>query len=324
MGFTFRGSVRNDYELTRFQPGSNSRPSIAFVDTTTGLYLNSSGTVGTTGNIIPGLGGLSLGTDTDSWGSVVTDALVVRDGVILDNIGDPIQTTNASSLVEGVISQSILPSNIGNNTSILGGRAQCIDGSAATPSIGFSNVSGTGLYVESGNVSFSSNGTGTMRVTETGLYPQSNGIYDLGSPSAAWGSLYLSGNTLYLGNTVLKDQDGALVLGDSVRIGNVVISEDGDDIVIPNLRVTGNVVSNIDISNVVGLTDALTDVNANSVTANTLVGNIDISNVVGLTDALTDVNANSVTANSITSNTISGDDATISGNVICWILCWRR
>lgn len=47
------------------------------------------------------------------------------------------------------------------------------------------------------------------------LVPNTNEAYDLGAPELKWKSLYLSGNTLVLGNVVLtaEQQSGSLIIG---------------------------------------------------------------------------------------------------------------
>ena len=40
------------------------------------------------------------------------------------------------------------------------------------------------------------------------LIPTADGIYALGSPSRQWSELYLTGNSIYLGNIVLRDDNG--------------------------------------------------------------------------------------------------------------------
>jgi len=40
------------------------------------------------------------------------------------------------------------------------------------------------------------------------LIPTADGIYSLGSPSRQWSELYLTGNSIYLGNIVLRDDNG--------------------------------------------------------------------------------------------------------------------
>lgn len=44
------------------------------------------------------------------------------------------------------------------------------------------------------------------------LIPTANGVYNLGSADYRWNDLYLTGNTIYIGNVSLSEADGALVV----------------------------------------------------------------------------------------------------------------
>lgn len=44
------------------------------------------------------------------------------------------------------------------------------------------------------------------------LLPATDSTYTLGSPSRQWSELYLTGNSIYLGNIVLKDSNGSFVV----------------------------------------------------------------------------------------------------------------
>jgi len=176
------------------------------------------------------------------------DADVVLDGNVDGEI-----------ILEGEIDASVLI--VGGNLSI-GVPILLENGSASEPMLSFNHATTTGVYLETGNLGISANGTGVLTVTPTALVPQSNSVYDLGSSTNSFGSLYLSGNTLYLGNVVLKDEDGALSTSAQLV---------GD----------GSGLSNIVAGNITGLTDALDVIQASSVDANVAnVGNISIGNVV--------------------------------------------
>jgi len=47
------------------------------------------------------------------------------------------------------------------------------------------------------------------------IIPATDITYDLGSASKRWRDLYLSGNTIYLGNVRIKDQGGSIQFVDS-------------------------------------------------------------------------------------------------------------
>ncbi len=60
----------------------------------------------------------------------------------------------------------------------------------------------------------------------TSLIPRSTEIYDLGSVSKRWNDLYLSGNSIYLGNAVITATGSAVNLPAGTTInGNNVDSE---------------------------------------------------------------------------------------------------
>tara|TARA_R110000868_G_scaffold382366_1_gene648924 strand:- start:2087 stop:3682 length:1596 start_codon:yes stop_codon:yes gene_type:complete len=49
----------------------------------------------------------------------------------------------------------------------------------------------------------------------TSLIPESDAVYDLGTPDKQWRSLYVSGTTIYLGNLSLSDSSSTFVVKDS-------------------------------------------------------------------------------------------------------------
>lgn len=54
--------------------------------------------------------------------------------------------------------------------------------------------------------------SGTNPEIAGNLVPTVDGAYTLGSPSFRWADLYLTGNSLYLGNVTLSEASGALVV----------------------------------------------------------------------------------------------------------------
>jgi len=58
------------------------------------------------------------------------------------------------------------------------------------------------------------------------LLPSVDSAYDLGSPSAKWKDLYLSGSTIFLGNITLKDSGGVLAVTDSNGVAVSVSLQD--------------------------------------------------------------------------------------------------
>jgi len=68
------------------------------------------------------------------------------------------------------------------------------------------------------------------------LLPSTDNTYSLGSPEKRWKDLYVSGNTLYVGNLVLSDQDGQLAVnGSTVPDSAETLSNKGSDSINWNL-----------------------------------------------------------------------------------------
>jgi len=140
---------------------------------------------------------------------------------------------------------------------------------------------------------------------EGNILPVSNVTYSLGGPEHQWKDLHLSGNTVYLGSLELKDSGSSLEINLKTAPGQL---RKKTDIIAGNLIGDGSGLSNIQASNVVGLTQALDTIDASSVTSNIFSGNgsglsnIQASNVVGLTQALDTIDASSVTSNIFSGN----------------------
>jgi hypothetical protein len=78
-------------------------------------------------------------------------------------------------------------------------------------------------------------------VPQGNIIPDSNGGYDLGSPAYRFRDLYLSGNSLYIGDSVLEHRDGHLNLPAGTTIGGAVISlDEGNQY---SISIQGNVVA---------------------------------------------------------------------------------
>ena len=71
----------------------------------------------------------------------------------------------------------------------------------------------------SGNASVSVDDASAHVEITGNLIPSANVEYNLGSPTAQWKDLYLSGNTLYLGGTTLSSIAGNLSVAGNINIG---------------------------------------------------------------------------------------------------------
>ena len=94
------------------------------------------------------------------------------------------------------------------------------NGGLSFTSVSSSNYSNTDVQTYLGNVSGN-------------ILPSADITYDLGSPSNRWNSLYLSGNTIYLGNSAFSETDILpfnLTIAPEILVINVDAPFPGDDI----------------------------------------------------------------------------------------------
>lgn len=105
-------------------------------------------------------------------------------------------------------------------------------GVTVTPSIALeSTTPTTGALVVNGGVGISGQLNVGANVTVTGsILPSANVTYDLGSPTQRWKSLWISGSTIYIGNTTISTANGGISVpgpitttGDVVATGNITL-----------------------------------------------------------------------------------------------------
>ena len=150
--------------------------------------------------------------------------------------------------------------------------------------------------------------------TATGnLIPALGNTYTLGNVTNPYAELYLSGNTIYLGNVVLEATGNALVVDGSVLTpdgGNVTydrISATGN-ITGPNISISGNVTGNYFSGNGAGLT-SITASNIGTITSLSVTGNINAGNLRtgGLVSAAGNVTANYFVGNGSALTSVMAD-----------------
>lgn len=79
------------------------------------------------------------------------------------------------------------------------------------------------------------------------IIPSANGIYNIGSTDFRYKDLYLSGNTLYLGDVVLSSDENNFIIAGNLISGNVfspIIGNIGTDFVGESLSLSANIVAN--------------------------------------------------------------------------------
>ena len=144
--------------------------------------------------------------------------------------------------------------------------------------------------------------TGDMEVTGN-LIPTANLTYDLGSPTAMWESLYVGGNTIFLGNLQLKQTNAttfAVFQADGTTQANV-------DVGSIDVSAITNGTSNIGIPSTNG--NATISVGG---TANVLVVTSTGANIAGYATATGNVTG----ANLVTAGLLSVNSGNSSGTVI--------
>ena len=105
-------------------------------------------------------------------------------------------------------------------------------------------------------ISATGNIYGANIIATGNILPSANGVYNLGSPTALWASVYVSANTIYLGGTTLSANANSLVVG-----GNTVVTANatGTSTTAGNVAITGNVTgANILTAGIVSATGNIT------------------------------------------------------------------
>jgi len=109
---------------------------------------------------------------------------------------------------------------------------------------GSGDISGSaGLIFSGSTLQVSGSGSGGEAMSVTGhMYPGTGDIYDLGSPTKQWRSLYVSSSTIYFGGESLSVKDGSMKFGSGsatkgMRVGFMHLLNHGIDMA-PN-RVFG-------------------------------------------------------------------------------------
>jgi len=150
------------------------------------------------------------------------------------------------------------------------------------------------------------------------LIPATANAFTLGNVDYPWQSLYVSGNTIYLGNVQLTSTGNTMLInGNTIPVfsGNATfqnISATGNVTVAQNISVSGNVTGNYFSGNGAGLT-GITASNIGTLTSLSVTGNIDTGNLrtAGLVSATGNVSAGNV----ITVGVVSAASVSATGNV---------
>lgn len=155
--------------------------------------------------------------------------------------------------------------------------------------------------------------------TELGnLIPATANAYTLGNVDYPWQSLYVSGNTIYLGNVQLTSTGNTMLInGNTIPVygGNATfqnISATGNVTVAQNISVSGNVTGNYFSGNGAGLT-GVTVSNVGVLTSLSVTGNINTGNL--RTGGQVSAGGNVSAGNVATAGVVSAASVTAAGNV---------
>jgi hypothetical protein len=202
----------------------------------------------------------------------------------------------------------------GTNVTVSNGNVNAT-GATFTNMTATANVIG-GNIVTAGTANIATFIAGTVN---SNLIPTSNGIYNLGSNTAQWSNLYLAGNTIYLGNVIIRQatntsieflqSDGVTpaTLANSSAVAGATL-ENGNSLV--SVEANSNIV--MTISGVPSVTFGLNNTVAN--------GNLTVTNTfTANTFSFNTANANSITFGDATTQTSAypgnATVLTLSGNI---------
>ena len=217
------------------------------------------------GNVVTTVGGTSNVIVVATSGAYVTGVISANGNVTGGNVltgglvSATANVTGGNILTGGLISAT---STITSGANITGGNVLTGGLVSATANITGGNVLTGGLISAGGNVS-------TANIAPTGnIIPTANATYTLGNATNAWKSLYVSGNTIYLGGIQLQ-QTAANSLNLLASDGST-----GAGLTLGNISSSGNVTGgNILTGGLVSATGNLTAGNVST------AGNVTAANV---------------------------------------------
>ena len=294
---------------------------------------------------------LPSGDDLNLAGSNIANAVTVSAGNIT-SVGGVANLSNSSSVdlgavgnlhISGGSSGQFLSTNGSGTLSWASGGSQSTiangtsnvaivtNGNVTTSVAGNANimtVTGTGANV-SGTFNATGNSTlGNLSVSgvvRSDLIPAGNGVQSLGNATNLWSNLYLSGNTIYLGNATISANATTIVLtnpagGQTVFAGNSGNSDVSGQL----LSITGNAnVGNIGSAGIITATGNIGGGNINTGGVVSATGNITGGNIIGTLVAGTLTTAaqpNITSVGTLTGLNINGNlsvnGATVSGNIV--------
>ena len=269
----------------------------------TGQYVT--GLLSTTGNVL-------VGSDISATGNIYSSYDIISNADI-----SAVGTITGGNLLTGGIVSATGNGTFGNlSTAGSGGNisgANVISGTTITAT---ANVTGgninTGGLLSTNNFSIAGSVIGN-------LIPSLDQTYNLGAPGKAWKDLYLSGNSLILGDQTITSNAGGISISNTASAGNLVstgaISASGN-IAGGNL-ITGGLISATStitgssvLATVVSASGNITGANVNT-GALSLSGNV-ISNINTVNNITTTAN---ITGGNVLAGLVSASGNIVGANV---------
>jgi len=249
-------------------------------------------------------------------------------------------TANTLSLTGNIAAGN---ANLGNlvTANFFSGNGSLLTGITASAGNSIVNGSSNVFVTANGNVTISVAGianvvnvTGSNVLVSANIIPTANITYDLGNNTNRFKDLYLSGNTIKLGDsnissnattvTILNGVGGQLIVGGNNSINtadlstNSITNGNSNVIVTANGNITTSVAGNANVLVVTGTGANVAgtfNVSGNIIAGNANLGNLTTSNYFhGVFDATSSSQPNITSVGTLTSLTVTGNVA--AGNVL--------
>ena len=266
--------------------------------------------------------------------TVAANSIVSFGNVVISNVANPVANSDAATkqYVTDQLGNSSFNITDGTTTeAVNGGDTIDFDGTTNQITVNVAQVSANTSSVTvalANNVSVVANVTVGNILTVTGtvnsnLIPTATATYNLGAAGALWKDLYLSGNSIYIGDQSITSNATAITLSNAVATGDVYASG--------NVSATGTgTFGNVNTGGAVSATSTITGGNlatggtvsaagtgtfGNVATGGTItatgtatLGNVDTGGTVSATGNGTFGNVSAVGA-------VTGASASVSGNI---------
>ena len=250
-----------------------------------GININTTAINAVVDNVTVGINGSNQIYATGNLTSANIGTMTVTNLSVSGNVNMPSTgNTNAGNVSStGTISSNAVVSNTVTSTGLISTTGNVSanlfigDGSQLTGLYANANVSAflpTYLGALSGTTA-TITGNVTLGNVAGNLLPAGNGVYDLGSATQQWRSMYVAANTIYVGGVPISSSNNTIQInGNSVVTANPT----GNSSTTGNIVITGNVTANY----LIGDGTYITNLPVANVSGNITIGNILNSNANGV------------------------------------------